>query len=134
MKFLVKILLLGILISPSLMATKPGYYNDYAHEMSKKLYNILVQSGYCLDINECKKKEYFLYTGTNDGLDIELYGITDPDVLKEIANILFMAFKEKNKQMNISLVGYQQSHKDVINFGLFTKKAPFIQLILEGEK
>jgi len=133
MKLFVKILLLSALMSSSLMATKPGYYNDYAHEMSKKFYDILISAGDCLNLNECKKKEYFLYVGSNDNLDIEFYEVINPDILKEIMNVLFIAFKENEQKMSISLSCYQQAHKDVVNFGLFTKKDPFLQLRLKGD-
>lgn len=134
MKLFVKILLLGVLMSSSLMATKPGYYNEYAHEMGKKLYDILISSGYCMNINECQKKEYFFYVGSNDNIDIEFYKVNNPDVIKEIMNELFIAFKENDQKLSISLSCYQQAHKEVVNFGLFTKKAPFLQLRLKGGK
>ncbi len=134
MKLFIKILLLGVFLSLPLMATKPGYYNDYAHEIGKKFYDILISSGYCISINECQKKEYFFYVGSNDTLDIEFYEVTNPAVLKEITNELFTAFKENNQKMSISLSCYQQAHKKIVNFGLFTKKDPFLQLRLKGGK
>ena len=121
-------------MSSTLMATKPGSYTDYAHEMGIKLYDILISSGYCMNINECKKKEYFLYVGSNDNVDIEFYEVTNPDVLKEITNILLIAFKDNDQKISISLSCYQQAHKEVVNFGLFTKKDPFLQLRLKGGK
>jgi hypothetical protein len=124
---------LGLLFTftPSVSATKPGAYNDYAHSLRKKVDSVLIRSGYCSNSNDCNKKEYLLYVGSSEGLTVELYQIPNAEILKEIIDIYLLAYKENNQKINIDLVAYREAHNELMGFKKLYKK-PYIQLTLQG--
>lgn len=135
MKRLLKAWIVGLSLlfiwTPSVMATKPGIYNDYAHSLGKKVDSVLIRAGYCLNSNDCNKKEYLLYVGSSEGITVELYQISDAKILKEVIDIYRLAYKDNNQKINIDLVAYRESHKELMGFKKLYKK-PYIQLKLQG--
>ena len=71
---------------------------------------------------------------SKNGFTINVYKEENLVAVQDIINFAINEYYRNEQKIDIELNFYNQLHKDIINLGLFTKKPPFIQLILVGEK
>jgi hypothetical protein len=97
-------------------------YSKEGHALSKKVYEVFLQQGYCTDVNDCYKKEYFFGEHGNR-VNIHLYGVTDRKLISTVFAMVLNEGSEVTGGAPITIRVYPRPKKEyMVGFKTFTKE------------
>lgn len=115
-----------VIIAGPLMMGMGEKYTKEGHALAARVYQVLIQEGYCADLLDCQKKESF-YGGHGNRVNLYFYGITDR---KLIATVLATVVSEGvlvTHGAPITIEVYQKPHAEYLGLKSLFKK-PMINL------
>lgn len=113
------ILMMGIM-GPGERYTREG------HALGEKVYQTLIQEGFCADLRDCQKKEP-LFGEDGDRVHLNIYGITDHRILSVIFAMVVREGMKTTNGVPVTLTAFQKPKKEYMGFNSFSKKS-MIQL------
>lgn len=112
-------------------AGSPGKYQEQGLKLGHIVGDLLIEHSYCSTINDCNLKKLRFVGRTSTGIGMEVYQVSDPEVIQKIIAACTLAYAENGQSMDISLSMYRQPHEELMGFGKWHKK-PFISLRMKG--
>lgn len=61
-------------------------FDTEAMDVRYKIDRLLIDNGYCVDNNDCRKKKYLFLGPRADGVDVQVYGLVDQIIIKQIVS------------------------------------------------
>lgn len=124
---------LGFASSATLAGKAGSYYNERRLAAIAMIQATLISHGYCDDKNDCTKKRLVFGGFTSMGIDLEVYRVTEPEIIREILAVCVDIYGLDKKKRDVSLRMYHQPHEELMGFAKWYKD-PFVKLNLKGEK
>lgn len=109
------ILMMGIM-GPGERYTREG------NALSKKVFQTLIQEGFCTDLQDCNKKEP-LFGEDGDRVHLNIYGITDHRILSGIFTMVASEGMKTTNGVPITLTAFQKPKKEYMGFNSFFKES-----------
>lgn len=111
MKQLFKLSIILLILAQSLIA-RHGYYSGEASAILDKATNILINNGYCENINDCRTKEYGFTSGNEKGVYAHFFQINRPETINQIISLYTSTYFKHNQRIDIELKFNEHSHKE----------------------
>lgn len=130
-----RIFFLGVMLftTSSGWAGSPGIYQKQALNLVETIQNALITHGYCHDRNDCVKKKLSFFDRTSTGIGIEIYEISDTQIIQEVIASCVATYADNNQEIDVTLSMYRQSHEEMMGFAKLHKK-PFVSMHMKGER
>jgi hypothetical protein len=109
-------------------------WSPEAFDIGTKIIKVLLSRGICDDENDCIKKEYVFSSGGSSGINVQVYGVKDKDVISEIIKICTDKYFYGQRKSNIKVDFYVLSHKESMNSSYFFRQSSFMELTFKGEE
>ena len=97
-------------------------YTREGHALGKKVYQTLIQEGFCADLRDCQKKEP-LFGEHGDRVYLNIYGITDHRILSAIFTMVVSEGRKTTNGAPITLTAFQKPKKEYMGFNSFSKES-----------
>ena len=96
-------------------------YSKEGHALAKKVYEVLIQHGYCTEIRDCNKKLTIAGEHGNR-VNIHLYGVTDRKLISIVFNMVLNEGPEITGGAPITLRVYPRPNSEYMGFKSFSKE------------
>ncbi len=96
-------------------------YSKEGNALGKKMYDVLLQQGYCADLKDCHKKEA-LFGEHGNRVNLHLYGVTDRKLLSIIFAMVLSEGSEITGGAPITIRVYPRPNKEYLGFKSLTKE------------
>jgi hypothetical protein len=87
---------------------------------------ILVRNNLCEDIPHCSSKSINFSMSTSWGLDVEIYGITDPEIIKQIDAACAEYFHRRTPHLSIRVRFFSVTKAEDVKASIFSKPKPIV--------
>jgi len=103
-------------------------------ELVHSINEVMVKGGLCSSNNDCNKKQLLFASPGRSGVNVDLYGVSDYAVLKDIAAICVEMFFRHSGEMSITLRAFEVSKTEDLKRPFWKSRKPYINIKLEGAK
>ncbi len=105
-----------------------SYENERLH-LSERIIKILIDSGTCGSIKDCRERQLYFISPAKNGLGISTYSVTDVYVLRQISEAAISVFYA-NRKISIEIEHFSFSKEDELR-SFFKRGKPFVRIKLE---
>lgn len=109
-------------------------YSTYTAQVDSAIIEILNDYGICKDVKSCRDKEVILFGPEEDHLKIEIYQISDIQILNKIISTLLTTYENGMYDFSIVLESHTDNHKTNLSFfSRWFSKDIILTLKLQGK-
>ena len=92
--------------------------------------NVLINRGLCKDDQDCSRKQIIFFARQGNRIVMELYEVTDSNVVAEIAGLCFAEYTNSNRNLFITLEAFKTPHGDHMRLFKSMNPPPFLLIKL----
>jgi hypothetical protein len=129
--FLLLVLLFRISVA---VAGTPSVHEKLAHRLVAAADSALIQYGYCIDKNDCTKKEYAFWSLTTSSASLDLYNVNDIRVISAVVTACLAEYENSGRRIFITALIYREKFEDVRGVIKPLLVSPYIKLYLRGDQ
>ncbi|KAF0190857.1 MAG: hypothetical protein FD165_2318 [Gammaproteobacteria bacterium] len=136
MRHIFRIVLLAFLLIETsvVLGGSPSIYQEQALRLTQSAKSILIKHQLCVDENDCTKKQFVFFVRTSKGVILNIYDISNIQVISEIIGASVDEYEKNAKAMSINVKIYNEKHEDAVGLINSLLAAPYIKLYLQGEE
>lgn len=128
------LLTFSILEIPMANAGTPSIHEKLAHRLVAAAHSALIQYGYCVDENDCTKKEYAYWSLTKSSASLGLYNVNDIRVISAVVTACLTEYENGGKRIFITARVYREKYENVRGVIRPLMVKPYAELYLRGEQ
>lgn len=99
--------------------------------LARSIKDPLIRHGVCASADQCISKKIVFVTSESWGLNVEVYGVTDADVLHEIIGAISMMSLKTDAMQQARFSAYAGSKDEALAAPIFRLQTPVVKFTLE---
>jgi len=113
-------------ISQCLVGCEDYRFQEENLALIRDIKDVLVKNGLCKDVAHCSSNQIVYSAPKSWGLDMEIYGVNDPEIMRQIDSACAEYFFRGGRNFSIKMDFYSVTKEEEVGAYFFAKPKPII--------
>lgn len=115
------------------LAGEDRTYDQYAREAIKATQKILINSGKCIDENDCTRNQHVFFSPISNGIEFKFYGITEEPLIKQLFAMLAQQYYQLPNGSNLHARFVSTTKEVDLKRSIFKSPQIFTEIHMKGQ-